>query len=123
MLKVTRWSPDTCGCVLEYEWDDAQDENTRTHKFKKAVQLCEHHKALIHGRAHDQVLSENTSKNKVWGKAREIKPDLELGDFTWSFDKDRKLKVGFLGNLTVTQKKQLKDFADAEFGSDKVEVI
>lgn len=32
-LRTTRWKPDTCGCVIVYEWDDALDENARTHVF------------------------------------------------------------------------------------------
>lgn len=122
-IKVTRWSPDTCSCVLEYEWDDAQDESTRTHKFGKAVHLCEHHRALTMAEACDQVLSENTRKNIIFGWAKELKPDLELDDYTWSFEKDRKLKVGFLGKLNANNKSKLRALCNTKFGQGKIEVI
>ncbi|MBA7608869.1 hypothetical protein ES703_16053 [subsurface metagenome] len=123
MLQVTRWSPDTCGCILEYEWDDTLDENARTHSFKKAVKLCEHHKALIADKAYDEVLSENTRKNQAFGLAKEVKPELEMEDYTWSFDANRKLKVGFLGKLKAGEKSGLQTLCDNEFGVNKIEVI
>ncbi len=122
MLRVTRWSPDTCGCVLEYEWDDTIPQEQRVHKFSKAINLCTYHKALA-GKAYDAVVAENTSKNIVFGKAQEIKPSLTVEDYTWSFDDKRKLKVGFLGKLTAAEKAQLKTTIDSELGVDKVEVI
>lgn len=123
MLRTTRWNPDTCGCVLEYEWDDAQDENERVHNFKNAVQLCEHHKALIADKAYDEVLSENTRKNIVFGEVQKIKPDITSDDYTWSFDESRKLRVGFLGKLKGGEKGSLQTLCDGKFGTGKVEVI
>ena len=28
---LTRWRPDTCGCVIEYEWDSDRPEEARRH--------------------------------------------------------------------------------------------
>lgn len=123
MLQVTRWSPDTCGCILEYDWDDTLDENARTHSFKKAVKLCEHHKALLGAKAFDQVMSENTRKNIAFGEARKIRSDIAPEDYTWSFDANRKLKVGFLGKLKAGEKSRLQSLCDNEFGVNKIEVI
>lgn len=123
MLRVTRWSPDTCGCILEYEWDDTKSEDERTHSFKKAVQLCEHHQALSGSQAYDGVCSENTRKNQAFGLAKEVKPDLEPEDYTWSFDDKRKLKAGFLGKLTATERAAVQAKLDEKFGIDKAEVI
>lgn len=123
MVRVTRWSPDTCGCVLEYEWDDAHNENTRTHSFKRAVKLCEHHKALEATKAYDEVVSENTRKNIAFGEAQKVNPDITLDDYTWAFDKDRKLKVGFLGKLKAGEKQGLQTLCNSKFGAGKVEVI
>ncbi|MBA7697332.1 hypothetical protein ES703_105997 [subsurface metagenome] len=123
MLQVTRWSPDTCGCILEYEWDDTLEASARTHSFKKAVKLCEHHKALLGAKAFDQVMSENTRKNTVLGEIQKIKPDITLEDYTWSFDANRKLKVGFLGKLKAGEKSSLQSLCDNEFGVNKIEVI
>jgi hypothetical protein len=32
-LQVTTWSPNTCGCVISYQWDDTVPQASRTHKF------------------------------------------------------------------------------------------
>ena len=36
-VKTTRWSPDTCGCVLEYSWDDALPQEARVHVYADTV--------------------------------------------------------------------------------------
>ncbi len=41
---LTRWRPDTCGCVIEYEWDDAEAEEARQHVPKK-IDACPDHPA------------------------------------------------------------------------------
>jgi len=120
MIRVTRWSPDTCDCVLEYEWDDAQNENERVHTFKGAIQLCNHHKTLA--KPYDKVISENTRKNMVFAEAQKLFPELTPGDYNWSFDDQRKLKAGFL-KVNMMQKKQLQDSCDSRLGKGKVEVI
>ncbi len=121
MIRVTRWSPDTCGCVLEYEWDDAQDENTRQVMFKRVVKRCSSHSLLSGVDVYNEVVSENTRKNIVLAEAQKVFPELIPENYNWSFDKDRKLKVGFLG--VAIDKKQLQDLTDSKFGKNKVEVI
>jgi len=34
MLQTTTWSPNTCGCVIIYQWDDSIPEASRTHTYK-----------------------------------------------------------------------------------------
>ena len=126
MKQVTCWSPDTCSCILEYEWDDALEGDARTHSFKKAIQLCEHHKALAAGNAYNAVLSENTRKNQAFGLAKKVKPNLEPSSYTWSFEgtgADRKFKVGFLGKLQPEEVASLQAQCNTKFGTGKVEVI
>ena len=47
-MKITRWSPSTCKCVIDYEWDRDLSEDQRTHKFV-SVQHCgqDHPKAVV----------------------------------------------------------------------------
>jgi hypothetical protein len=33
MLQTTTWHPDTCGCVISYQWDDAVPAEQRKHTF------------------------------------------------------------------------------------------
>lgn len=43
--RVTRWKPDTCGCVIEYAWDDSlADEDISLTCV--AFEACEEHVAL-----------------------------------------------------------------------------
>ncbi len=117
--QTTKWSPDTCDCVLVYGWDS--DDQSKEHKFLRAEKLCAHHKGLASKDAYDKVLDENKRKNRAWKIARDA--GIELDDFTFSFDDNRKLKVGFLGKLNSAQKAELQAQFDNEFGANKAEVI
>lgn len=109
MIRTTRWHPDTCGCVVEYEWDDAEPDDARTHRPSKVVQQCASHAGLTHAQVHAAVLDENPRKNRALAAIMETAPGItekrksddgsEVVDFkpgqrpTWRFDKDRQLVV------------------------------
>src|SRR5437016_3572986 len=66
MMNVTRWSPDTCGCSLEYEWDSESSEANRVHTFKAFLTICENHAGLNLDASHYlHVLQENQAKNRM----------------------------------------------------------
>ncbi len=44
----TRWYPDTCGCVLEFEWDSAVPEASRTHTVRSVTPCVFHPGADAH---------------------------------------------------------------------------
>lgn len=128
---VTRWSPDTCDCVIEYEWDTDAPPESLVLNFRNLVKSCPYHSSLSGEEIFQEVTSENTRKNMVFAEAQKILPSLtdEKGDpktedYNWSFDEKRKLKVGFL-NISVkpAEKAQLKAACDTKFGAGKVEVI
>lgn len=124
--RTTRWSPDTCGCVLEYEWDDSEDENTRTHSFKRIIKACPEHTALAGKSHYDQVLSENTRKNITFGEIRKALPKEEItpDNYLWFFDKDRVLQVSLVGvDLPEAAKRGLQTALDARFGAGKAKVL
>ena len=123
MKQTTRWSPDTCGCVLEYEWDDAQDENVRSHSFLAVIAKCPAHESLSGVALYNQVLNENQRKNRVFAKAQETNPSITLDDYVWSFNKSRTLEVSFLGKMTGAQKKDLQSECDRLHGANKVRVV
>lgn len=116
---ITRWSPDTCGCVIEYSWDSEASEDERVHEFHKVINQCTDHDGIeTHPEVHDHVLAENQTKNVVLGKLLENVPRLKKGDdldpavkFDWQFqgkDKERQLKVNFVNAaLTKTEKSKL----------------
>lgn len=142
MKHVTTWRPDTCGCVIEYEWDDAVNENARTHKQVAAVPCPAHIStaSFVDGDAPNvlaKVTTENQTKNKAHSlvlehfpkvveettdadgkKTKQLKAGVEFG---WEFDDNRELKVHVKG-LTKADHDQLKVLADQTLGIDKVKL-
>jgi hypothetical protein len=61
MTLVTRWHPDTCSCIIEYDHNAGDDTFIHT----ATIQACPRH-AAVSGQAHfDAVLSHNRAKNSV----------------------------------------------------------
>lgn len=105
---TNRWKPDTCECVLEYEFDADAPEDQRIHTPKAAGQKCVFHASLPNHVAHyDGILAENRKKNIALQALIESLPASEMieeQDFEgnvkrrpkfepkFSFDADRKLK-------------------------------
>jgi len=124
MKKTTRWSPDTCGCTLEYEWDDAEPEELRTHNFKQTINRCSSHDSLTGQNLYIQVLSENTRKNKVLAIAQQVNSEIKNDGYNWSFDTNRVLKISFLNiPISPAQKAQILNLIEQELGQGLVEVI
>ena len=138
MIKITTWKPDTCGCVLEYEWDDTQPENARVHTFRGANIKCTHHQYLVDNTHWNQVLDENQTKNKIHGLllenfpnlvdivtekngeiVKKFKPNIE---YKWAFDINRKLEVEIIGG-SIADKTKLKDLSDTKIGLNKIKII
>jgi len=123
--KITRWSPDTCGCVLEYEWDDKVAPELRTHAFSKLINRCPVHAlSPTDEGCYDTVLEENQRKNKTFGIAEAVVPGLQPENYHWVFDAGRKLEVDFVDvSLDLAQKNQIAQECDTEFGPGKVKVM
>lgn len=137
MIHTTRWSPDTCGCVVEYDWDDSVDAKDRTHVLNK-ITRCPFHENLAKNAAYSAVLDENQTKNKVHGLvvenfpelvnevknpdgsiSKQLKPEIK---FNFSFDVDRKLQVELVG-ATETHKTKLKDLVDTKIAAEKADIL
>jgi len=119
MKQVTRWSPDTCSCVLDFEWDDEEPEGS--HTIKAVVNRCGSHQAGPDKDIFNEVLSENTRKNKVFGLAQQLLPAVEVDDYDWHFDTKRVLEVK-VKNLGPAQRAQLQQDCNNKFGANKVKV-
>ncbi len=124
MKHITTWHPDTCGCVIDYEWDDAIPHDQRVHTAVK-TELCEAHKGIGSDKrlAHETVVDENQRKNKTLAKIQENFPD-SVNEVTqpdgqvhktfkpghepeWHFDENRKLIVK-MPKFDAAKKQQLK---------------
>lgn len=92
MIQKTLWSPDTCECQIEYQWDDAVAQEDRVHTVSRVLKACPIHDHHADIDAHyEDVLKENQSKNKAIGLLVKTLPKLDGGEneIQWSFDKDR----------------------------------
>jgi len=136
-LKTTVWHPDTCDCVIEYQWDTEQDENIRVHLYKGARKKCQFHENEQGSSHWNKVLDENKNKNKVLAAVEEGIPSMtekvikDNGDevtqlkrgikYKWSFDENRQLVVDFEG-ASQLEKNQLKSILDSKIGNGKVKI-
>ena len=115
------WSPDTCGCQIEYEWDDSVPQEQRIHSASKIVKACSIHQHHNDKDAHYQdVLDENQSKNKAVGLLIKTFKKLDGGqdEITWRFEDDRSLVIS---HPLLTQKD--KDDANALSKDDIVKQV
>ena len=113
MKKTTRWSPDTCDCIIDFEWD-TEDPNAQ-HTTKSIVKACSFHKGMAAAEHHSVVLSENQMKNKAVQIV--AKGNIPLDKIAFSFDKDRKLNiVSTDGSL---DKIKIQSDLDSKLGSGK----
>lgn len=129
MINITRWSPDTCNCVIEYSWDAETSEDDRVHRFHQVVEQCEEHAGIEkHQDVHSHVLAENQTKNRVEGsvfdhvsrlKHKTVDPQGNVQivlhpsvQHVWKFvgkDSDRHLESTFLNaNFTSDEVAKLK---------------
>ena len=123
MKQVTRWRPDTCGCVLEYEWEDTEDLDTRTVTHKKTVVTCSAHARLKDQGLYDAVHSENTRKNITFGLLIEDLTEEEKAEayykYKWRFDQNRVLIIDFEGT-SAEAKASVEARLNTRFGVNKV---
>jgi len=137
-IQITRWSPDTCGCVLEYEWDDAVAPDSRVHSHNRTVNKCQHHADIGDSAAYDAVVDENSRKNISLGILAKTLPrvkgpqneDLDpTAIYLWTFLDDRTLRVsidgvgGRVSNLTPAERSAWQGALNARFGPGKVVVV
>ncbi|MDO8568377.1 MAG: hypothetical protein Q7R57_06655 [Dehalococcoidales bacterium] len=71
--QVTRWSPDTCECVIDFEWDDADSPEARQHTHKTSIKTCPAH-SQHHGKPEHftVVTEENQLKNHTLVTAAQL---------------------------------------------------
>lgn len=134
---ITRWSPDTCGCIFEYEWDDSVAVDQRTHTIKAIISTCSDHIGMNSNieNHYDKILEENVCKNKVHGQLLTLtnigENDIEGKlvpkkgvNVNFSFSgqgEDRVLNISISGtNLTNQQKNSIQNWCENNLGANKV---
>jgi len=137
VINTTRYSPDTCQCVIDYDWDSTLDENNRVHTLKQFVNICTAHSSLPDNTARwNVVFEENPRKNiahqlildngptalsDLVEGTRQLKAGITI-NFSWSGTApNRVLTISYTGiTLTTNQKNQIQTFLNNRFGSGKV---
>jgi hypothetical protein len=61
--RVTKWSPDTCGCIIHFGWDDDTTETDRVHTYEAYEAKCKEHEHLDGQELMDAVVAKNRAKN------------------------------------------------------------
>ncbi len=140
-IRTTRWSPDTCGCVVEYSWDDTVAADQRAHTTTRVAPCAAHPNAQQH------VGADPFSAATVWGdenigrksrlEARLLAAfpalgysfvdpvtgltviGLKPGSYAWFFDAQRVLNVS-LPSLSAAQKQAAQTWCDNNIGAGKV---
>ena len=134
MQKITRWSPDTCGCKVDIEWEWITIDDNGT---PKSVPNILEHRLITPCGCHQShtgtdILLENQTKNKAIQAVAEASP-AELGKLndngsvspnldklSYSFDKDRNLTI-ISTDKTVDMVK-IQAELDSKLGAGKVSI-
>lgn len=124
-IRTTRWSPDTCACVMEYDWDDTQSEDTRVHSFARIVSRCPVHTEIPADEdSFNVVVGENKRKNDGWRFGTIRRPVLTEAEYTWRFTgtgANRQLFIRCIG-ATGQQRSLIQGDLNAAHGVGKVTV-
>jgi len=137
---TTRWSPDTCGCILEYSWDDSVPDNSRVHTPTTIVNKCPAHSAIADTNTHfNVIIEENPRKNFALDEILQNAPSTSWFDIdpasgsrvfknnitaNWSWSgtaPNRVLTLTFTGiTLTTAQRNTLQTRLNNRFGTGKI---
>ena len=141
-IRITRWSSDTCECVIEFSWDDSVPENERTGRVKNYINRCLAHESInSEADRFRTALEENQRKNKahstILEKAttsslyeldqqtnqRQLKSGITL---SWEFSgsaPNRVMTLKYNGvELTEAQKNSFRTHLNNKFGAGKVKL-
>lgn len=136
-IKTTKWIPDTCGCALEFTWDDSLPQDQITTTLSNVQNKCPAHKNLSNNDVWNTLNEENPRKNFTLQSILDNGPstlyDIAAGNnrilksnlnYTWSWSgtaPNRVLNVSLQGiNLTNSQKNTIQTVLNNKFGSGKV---
>lgn len=107
--RTTRWRPDTCTCILEYQWNDATAPGQQTYTGSAVIYKCPSHSAIPDNMLYTSLKFENAQKNLIINTVKETMGmsdnDVMLGKISYTFDETRKMEVQVLG-LTTLKKTQ-----------------
>ena len=114
------WFPDTCSCVITYQWDDV---GTGSATIASVNKVGGEHGTLTGTALYQVLTSENGRKNQMMSVASSFISSLNPQNIAWSYNISRVLLVSFPGtSLSNAVKTNIQNAADLQFGSGKVAV-
>ena len=128
-IKTTRWNPDTCGCVIEYQWDDTVPQDQRVHTPVNIVSQCNVHGSFnAPSDLYNHVLFDSQRKNLLFAILQGLNPNLTLDQYNagvWSFTTRSPDIHGHVRQLIINsaqawpagQASTIQSSADAAFGA------
>lgn len=119
-IQTTRWKPDTCDCVIEYDWDDSMESDKREHALK-SINKCAFHNKLDDITAFETVMPENVLKNNAVIEVLASLPVLKVEDVKFLYDSDRLLTLTIEG-INALDKTVAQDAVDIKVGMGNVVV-
>lgn len=145
-----RWGPDTCGCNLFYQYDDALSEDAVVHSYiahadaqtlsnqirdangnPRVIQdpevACSAHIGLagtlaLWGACQDENTRKNISQGIAQGLITGLKEETDGKEFQWSFNPARVLLITLV-NVDAGEATSVGAALDIQFGPGKVMVI
>jgi hypothetical protein len=122
------WSPDTCGCQIEFTWDDTQDPVVRAHVFSRTIVACVAHAPTAGLSTHyDTVLDRNRRKNLTFAQLLTVLASVTADQYAtlWSYDAAQNVLTvnGTAAGLSANQRNNLQNKCNTQFGAGKVTVI
>lgn len=114
MKNITTWRPDTCGCVLQYEWDTEVPAEERTHTMH-SISKCPAHAHLPDHEAFMEATEENKHKNILKDEIMNHNPHLretvvnEQGEEVVQYKKGHDPDVLFDSERNIDVRKKRKD--------------
>lgn len=121
MIHTNRHRPDTCGCILEYQWDDTVPEALRVHVPTAVVACPAHASEPTVAAIHTKVNDENRKKNRCSNEMAELLSGAGATEFPagrsvefW-YDASRVLNIRLTG-FTTQQRNNIATIA-AKYGA------
>ena len=142
---INRWSPDTCKCNFEYQWDEDLPVGSRPILWKSNLNVCPEHSGQTGEPVYTSCLDQNQRKNITIDEIEKQFPDIietfedpftgepnlkrrKFGVTTdWFFtgkDDTRVLNIELRGRpQSIGEKTAMRARLNAKFGTGKVNFI
>ena len=124
-IQINEWRPDTCTCIIEFQFEDALPQEQRIHTVHRIVTRGKEHETVLTAEVlYQATLDENRRKNGTLEILTTEDSSLEGSKIQWSFTAGRTLEIRFVDvQISNKTKTDVQELCDTEFGLGKVVII